>query len=101
MPTPLTRDEVLKIADLANLCPTDEEIERLRHDLAAMLEMASKLKDADLEGVEPMTSPVETVNRLAEDTPGQTFTQDDVTRLAPDTQDGCIRVPKVLGEGDA
>ena len=101
MPDKLSSDEVRKIASLAKLDPSDEQVESLRTELASMLELSSKLKDADLEGVEPMTSPVEGVNRLADDTPGETFSVDQVEKLAPDSQDGSIRVPKVLGEGGA
>lgn len=101
MPDKLSSEEVRKIASLAKLDPSDEQVESLRTELASMLELYSKLKDADLEGIEPMASPVEGVNRLAEDVPGETFSAEQVEQLAPDSQDGSIRVPKVLGEGGA
>jgi len=94
----LSADEVRKIASLAKLDPSDEQVESLRTELASMLELSSNLKDADLEGVEPMASPIEGANRLAEDIPGATFNVEQVEKLAPDAHDGSIRVPKVLGD---
>ncbi|PHQ78644.1 MAG: Asp-tRNA(Asn)/Glu-tRNA(Gln) amidotransferase GatCAB subunit C [Phycisphaera sp.] len=96
MPTPLTTDQVREIAALAKLNPDEAQIETLRTELAAMLELSSTLKDADLDGAQPMTSPVESFNRLADDEPGQTMTAEQVAKLAPDSKDGFIRVPKVL-----
>lgn len=95
----LTEAEVRAIAHLARLAPSDTEVESLRTELSDMLAMAASLADADLEGAEPMTSPVEAVNRLRDDEPTQTLTPGQVERLAPDTDhDGSIRVPRVLGD---
>lgn len=97
-PHPLSADEVRTIAQMAKLSPSDNQIESLRTELASMMALSSKLKDADLSDVEPMTSPVESSNRLAEDEPGRTFSAEQVAKLAPDSKDGSIRVPKVLDQ---
>jgi aspartyl-tRNA(Asn)/glutamyl-tRNA(Gln) amidotransferase subunit C len=96
MPTPLSADEVRTIASMAKLAPSDEQIESLRTELASMMALSSKLTDADLADVEPMTSPVVSSNRLDDDEPGQTLSAEQVAKLAPDSKDGSIRVPKVL-----
>lgn len=96
MPTPLSADEVRIIASMAKLAPSDEQIESLRTELASMMALSSTLKDADVADVEPLSSPVEAFNRLADDEPGQTLTAEEVAKLAPDSKDGSIRVPKVL-----
>jgi len=102
MPEPadkLTEAEVRTIAHLARLSPSDGEVESLRTELSDMLAMAAALTDADLEDVDPMTSPVEATNRLREDEPGESLTPGQVERLAPETDaDGSIRVPRVLGD---
>ena len=95
-PTPLTTEQVREIAALAKLSPNDQEVESLRTDLAAMLDLSSKLKDTDLEDTPPMTSPAESCNHLAPDEPGKTMSEEQVAKLAPDSSDGFIRVPKVL-----
>lgn len=95
----LLADEVRKIAHLARLAPSAEQVESLRTELSDMLAMAASLTSADLDEVEPMTSAVEAINRLADDEPGDTLTPADIERLAPDTDpDGSIRVPRVLGD---
>lgn len=97
--TPLSESEVRAIAKLARLAPTDAQIHSLRTELGDMLAMAAALTHADLQGVDPMTSPVESTNRLREDTPGPTLTPDQVTRLAPDTHpDHSLRVPPILSD---
>jgi len=98
-PTPLTTDQVRQIAALAKLSPDEAQTESLRTELAAMLDLSSKLKDADLGDTPPMTSPIESFNRLADDQPGEpgrTMTAEQVTKLAPDSKNGFIRVPKIL-----
>lgn len=98
-PDKLSADEVRKIAHLARLAPSDEQVESLRTELSDLLAMAASLASADLDDVEPMTSAVEAINRLANDEPGSTLTQADIERLAPETDpDGSIRVPRVLGD---
>ncbi|MCA9272512.1 MAG: Asp-tRNA(Asn)/Glu-tRNA(Gln) amidotransferase subunit GatC [Phycisphaerales bacterium] len=95
----LSEAEVRTIAHLARLAPSDAEVESLRTELSDMLAMAATLADADLEGADPMTSPVEAINRLRDDEPTPTLTPGEVEHLAPDTAaDGSIRVPRVLGD---
>jgi aspartyl-tRNA(Asn)/glutamyl-tRNA(Gln) amidotransferase subunit C len=81
---------------MAKLAPSDDQIESLRTELASMMTLSSKLTDADLADVEPLTSPVVSSNRLDDDEPGQTLSAEQVAKLAPDSKDGSIRVPKVL-----
>ena len=51
----LTENEVRYVASLANLNLTDEEIDRMVHDLGSILEHMDRLAGIDTEGVEPMT----------------------------------------------
>ncbi len=50
----LTREEVIKIAKLARLELTEEEIKRYQKDLSAILEHAEKLNEIDVTGVAPI-----------------------------------------------
>jgi aspartyl-tRNA(Asn)/glutamyl-tRNA(Gln) amidotransferase subunit C len=49
----LTRDDVLKLAQLSRLKLTDEEIERFRDELSSILEYVEKLNAVDVSGLEP------------------------------------------------
>ena len=112
-PTPqpaLTNDDVLKVAALSKLAVADEDLDRERERLSAVLGYVDRLRTLDLEGVEPMTRASDEPARLRDDTPGESLPSETLANLAPDLFESCdregnterlIRVPKVLGEGKA
>jgi aspartyl-tRNA(Asn)/glutamyl-tRNA(Gln) amidotransferase subunit C len=89
------RDEVLKVARLARLALTDEEVERFRGQLSAILEAVGKVSELDLGGVPPTSHPLDLVNVLAEDEPRPSLTREDALANAPDPEDGFFGVPPV------
>lgn len=104
----LSADAVRKVARLARLALTDEQVTRYAGQMGGVLGYIERLKELDLEGVEPMTGPVDARNRMDEDVAsgerGEVSTRlgpTDVTRMAPEGGDRLapfISVPKVLGE---
>ena len=98
MPHPLTLDEVRHVAKLARIALTDEEAERFRVELGALLEHARSLEALDLDGVEPMAHPGGAVNVLRDDGPGCPLPNDALMAMAPEAAEGYIRVPRVLGD---
>lgn len=98
-PSILSASQVRKIAALSRLSPTDEEVERYRHQLSAIITYVNRLKELDLTGVEPMAHVGDTTNRLDEDVPGPTLPTATLMAMAPRTWDSFVRVPKVIGEG--
>lgn len=100
MPDPaLTAEQVRKVAALARLAPTDEQVERYRSELAAILGYVERLRTLDLTGVEPLAHISEATNRLDPDEPGPTLSPDTLAQLAPETMGPFIKVPKVIDEG--
>lgn len=98
----LTLDETRHVAKLARLRLSEEELEACRHDLVAILDHAATLGSLDLDGVEPMAHPGDRTNRIDPDSPGESFSQDQVLAMAPATEGPFIAVPKVLGaDGDS
>ncbi|MHB1138422.1 MAG: Asp-tRNA(Asn)/Glu-tRNA(Gln) amidotransferase subunit GatC [Microthrixaceae bacterium] len=95
----ITTDDVAKVATLARLRLTDEELDRFTGQLADVLEHAADLDQLDLDGVEPMAHPVPLTNVLRPDTPSAGFDRAEVLAVAPLAEDGMFRVPPVLGEG--
>ena len=96
----VTRDEVLKIADLAKLHFSETEIDAFVSQFQRILEYIEQLKEVDIEGVEP-TSHVS----LTEDFEKHIFRDDEVCASlsmedslsgAPDAGSGYFRVPKVI-----
>ena len=94
----LTSAEVRRVASLARLELSDDQIVRYRSQLSAVLEHVRQLRAIDLRGVEPMTQPVETVNRFEEDSEGPTLPAAALMDMAPDKFEPFVRVPRVFGE---
>lgn len=100
-PITLSAEDVRVVAQLAKLDPTTDEIERYRHDLAAVLGYVSRLDPAALSGVEPLVHVGASVNRLDADVVGPMLPRSVVLGLAPETDGAFIKVPKVLGTGES
>ncbi len=97
-PTPITTDDVAKVAALARLSLTDDELEAFTGQLRSILEHARDVEALDLDDVPPTHHPypLRNVFRADEVTPG--VDRDEVLGEAPATEAGMFRVPPVLGE---
>jgi aspartyl-tRNA(Asn)/glutamyl-tRNA(Gln) amidotransferase subunit C len=89
----ITREHVLHVAKLAHLDLTEEEVERFREQLSAILEAVSKVSELDLADVPPTSHPLDLVNVWREDEPGPSLSADDVFANAPDREDEFFKVP--------
>jgi aspartyl-tRNA(Asn)/glutamyl-tRNA(Gln) amidotransferase subunit C len=91
----ISREDVLHVARLARLEIPEDEIERVRAELGAILEAVGKVAELDLEGVEPTSHPLDLVNVWGEDEPRPSLTREEALANAPDPADGAFRVPAV------
>jgi aspartyl-tRNA(Asn)/glutamyl-tRNA(Gln) amidotransferase subunit C len=91
----ITREDTLHVARLARLELSEEELERLREQLSAILEAVGKVSELDLAGVEPTAHPLDLVNVLAEDEPRPSLPREEALANAPDPEDGFFGVPAV------
>src|ERR671915_449012 len=89
----LDRDQVLRVARLARLRLTDDEVDRLAAELPKILEHIEKMEELDLEGVEPTSHVVDVTNVLREDVPRPSLPRERALQGAPDVADGGFRVP--------
>lgn len=96
----LSSDAVAKVARLARLELTPDELARATHQLSDMLGHFDDIDALDLSDVEPMNQPVPLVNVLRDDEVQPTLDRDEVMAAAPQHEDGRFWVPPVLG-GDA
>lgn len=87
---------VRRIARLARIAVSEEEAERLKDELSAILAWVEELNEVDTEGVEPMVSviPMEMKKRADVVTDGDYA--DDIVANAPAAQDHFFVVPKVV-----
>jgi aspartyl-tRNA(Asn)/glutamyl-tRNA(Gln) amidotransferase subunit C len=94
----LTRDDVVKVAYLARLELTPDEVERATEQLGDMLEHFADIDALDLDDVAPMTQPYPLVNVMREDVVEPGLDRAEVLDAAPQTEDGRFRVPPTGGE---
>lgn len=93
----LARDDVLKVAELARLRLTDQQVDLFARQLSDVLGYMQKLDELDTADVEPMTHPLPVTNVGRDDVPHDSLSTDDVLANAPDRRGGFFGVPPVLG----
>jgi aspartyl-tRNA(Asn)/glutamyl-tRNA(Gln) amidotransferase subunit C len=91
----ISREDVLHVAALARLEIPEEEVDRVRSELGAILDAVGKVSELDLSEVEPTSHPLDLVNEWAEDEPRPSLPQDEALVNAPEPEDGAFRVPAV------
>ena len=89
----ISRDEVLHVAKLARLALTEEEVERFRGQLSAILEAVGKVSELDLEGVPPTSHVVDVTDALRADVPVPSFPREVILAGAPEPLEGGFGVP--------
>ncbi|MGB9667624.1 MAG: Asp-tRNA(Asn)/Glu-tRNA(Gln) amidotransferase subunit GatC [Thermosulfidibacteraceae bacterium] len=90
------RKELEYIAQIAKIDFTREEGEKLIKDLVRIIEYVEKLKEVDVDGVEPMYHPFTIEQRLREDVVKNWLSNEEALLNAPDRKDGFFRVPKII-----
>ena len=89
-------DQVLRIARLARIKMSDEEIEALAPELNNILGWIDQLGEVNTEGVEPLTAVIDPKLRLREDAVTDGNCRDEVLANAPGAEHGFFAVPKVI-----
>jgi aspartyl-tRNA(Asn)/glutamyl-tRNA(Gln) amidotransferase subunit C len=87
---------VRRIAHLARIAVSDDEVPHLQGELNAMLAFVEQLSEVDVEGVEPMTSVTPMEMKKRPDVVDDGNIADDVVANAPATEDHFFLVPKVV-----
>jgi aspartyl-tRNA(Asn)/glutamyl-tRNA(Gln) amidotransferase subunit C len=98
MPSRLTRDDVLRIAELARLELSDQEVDLFTRQIDDVLGYAEQLQDVDTTGVSPTSHVLATDGAWREDVPGGSLDLEQSLANAPsaDRSAGLFKVPKVL-----
>jgi aspartyl-tRNA(Asn)/glutamyl-tRNA(Gln) amidotransferase subunit C len=96
----ITREDVLRVTDLAYLDLSDAELDTYRAQIDEILEYVGKLNELDTTNVEPMAQVLaddQTADAtLREDLVVPCAVADDVLDHAPDPEPPYFRVPKVI-----
>ncbi|MCP4434045.1 MAG: Asp-tRNA(Asn)/Glu-tRNA(Gln) amidotransferase subunit GatC [Actinomycetia bacterium] len=94
----ITEAEVAKVAKLARLSLSSEELDRFTHQLADILGHAADMEAFDLDDVEPMARPIPLANVMRADEPATPLDRAEVLASAPVVEDHQFRVPPSFGE---
>src|SRR5262245_304870 len=98
MATQLSREEVEHVARLARLALSDDEIERMRSELAAILTSVASFGELDLAAIPPSALVVPIANAMRPDTVRPSLDRPDALAAAPAVEDGYFRVPAVFDD---
>lgn len=94
----LTREEVIKIAHLARLALTPEEIAVYQVQLSAVLDYAARLNELDLTGIEPSAHAVAQQNVMRDDVVEPGLSVEDALYNAAASADDQFLIQAVLDE---
>jgi aspartyl-tRNA(Asn)/glutamyl-tRNA(Gln) amidotransferase subunit C len=95
----ITKDDVLKVAALANLELSENEVDTYRGHLDDILTYIEKLNEVDTSGIEPLTQVVAAStddSALREDLVVRADIITEVLQGAPDPEAPYFRVPRVI-----
>lgn len=95
----ITEQEVRRVAELANLALTEDEIVRMTQDMDGILEHMEKLKELDTSNVDPMSQVLydsEETATLRADVERKPLGNADALANAPVSGQGYFKVPRVI-----
>jgi aspartyl-tRNA(Asn)/glutamyl-tRNA(Gln) amidotransferase subunit C len=94
----LDREKVARVASLARLSLTTEELDQFTAQLSQVLDHAGEFANLNLDGLAPMSHAFAISNVLRADIVSDGLDRDSVLSQAPSVEDGRFRVPKIVGE---
>jgi len=92
----LTTDDVTKVAQLARLAMSEQEIATAQSQLNAIFGLIAEMQAVDTTGIAPMSHAQDVVQRLREDVVTETNQRDAFQAIAPQVEQGLFLVPKVI-----
>ena len=90
--------DVRHVAELARLQLTDDEVRTFAPQLDAVLGYAEKLRELDVEGIEPTAHAAAVFDHADDDIPAAGLGPAALLANAPDCAAGQLRVPKVVAD---
>lgn len=87
---------VQKIAHLARLAITAQDIPEYAHNLSNILTLVEQMSAVDTQGVTPMAHPLDATQRLRPDAVTETDQRERFQAIAPQVEAGLYLVPRVI-----
>jgi aspartyl-tRNA(Asn)/glutamyl-tRNA(Gln) amidotransferase subunit C len=92
----LDRDDVERIAHLARLAISEQDIPEYAQNLSKILDFVAQMNAVDTDGVTPMAHPLDVAQRLRPDVVAEPDQRELHQSIAPQVQDGYYLLPKVI-----
>lgn len=92
----ITQSDVEKIAHLARIAVSPEQITSYAEGLNKILSLAEQLQSIDTQGVEPLAHPFDAAQRLRPDVVTESNHREAYQACAPRTEAGLYLVPQVI-----
>ena len=97
----ISTDEVARVAALARVALSDEEVSRLAGELDAVASSFARVTSVVTSDLPATSHPVPLTNVLREDVPAPTLDVDELLAGAPASENSMFLVPQILGEDSA
>jgi len=94
----LTNADVAKLADLARIQLTDEELASMASQLDVILDAVASVSEVAKADVAPTSHALDLTNVFREDVVKPSLPIQEVLAMAPAVEDDRFRVPRILGE---
>ncbi len=93
----ISKEEIVNVAKLARLELDDALVDKLTSQVGNILEYIDTLEELDTEGVLPTTHAISLTNAFREDIEKMHPGTEKALANAPEDEDGCFVVPKIVG----
>src|SRR5215212_12147731 len=94
----ISRQDIEKVALLARLQLTDDELSKMTVELAQIVGYVDQLAEIDTDGIEPMAHAIEISNVFRDDSVAESLPREEALSNAPHRDERGYLVPAVLGE---
>lgn len=92
----ISKDEVRHVAKLARLELSEEEVEKFTEQLSHILDHAARVRELNLEGLEPLTHAVDRRNVFREDEIKKGLDKEDALANAPEREGDFFKIPPIV-----
>jgi len=88
--------DVKRVAEIARIELSDEEVEKFSRELEEIDRMFSIIREIDVSNVEPAFHPIEIKNVFRDDVPGRSVDRSVVMKNVAEEENGYIKGPRIV-----
>ncbi|MBC7958443.1 MAG: Asp-tRNA(Asn)/Glu-tRNA(Gln) amidotransferase subunit GatC [Vallitaleaceae bacterium] len=92
----ITKEQVTHVANLARLNLTEEEKEVMTKDMASIISFVDQMNGLDISEIKPTDHIIPINNVFRDDVVKPSMNREELLRNAPEQENGCYSVPKIV-----